>query len=173
MSNTTELFETIKHDLASVKQMYTLCDEYLRTTEPDENYPYFKGQLDTRIAEYKLAYQQTKPNTLIDTLVITSYKYDYKECKNCNETISNISCYINGIHVSIDVSLNDKYRMNNYVITISNNSDKDIVINKYQADLQYFNNRTDLAKYNWLVAELGKTGHNTLEFCVVLQALCS
>lgn len=56
MSNTIELFETIKHDLESVKQMRKLCDAYLCSLEPDENYTYFKGQLDTRIAEYKQTY---------------------------------------------------------------------------------------------------------------------
>jgi hypothetical protein len=170
MSNITELFESIKHDLTSVKQMYTLCDEYVRIQEPDENYPYFKKQLDTRIAEYK----QTYPDTLIDTLVITGYKFNYKECGNCKESVSNISCYVNGIHVSIDVSWSDKYKMNIYLITISIDYRNDTNFKLYQSEIRHLNNRCDLQTDNWLIIELAKTGHTVSEFKVILQAaLCS
>ena len=170
MSNTIELFETIKHDLESVKQMRKLCDAYLCSLEPDENYSYFKKQLDTRIAEYK----QTYPGTLIDTLVITGYEFNYKECGNCNESVSNISCYVNGIHVVIDVSWSDKYKMNIYLITISIDDSNDTHFKLYQSELQHLNNRCDLQTDNWLIIELAKTGHTVSEFKVIIQAaLCS
>ena len=168
MSAVTELFETIKHDLASVKQMFALCDEYLCSQKPDENYPYFKGQLDKRIAAYKY----THPETKIDSLVITRYKNDYKECSNCKENLSNISCHINGIHVTIDVSFSSKYTMNIYLITISNDDDN-TVFKLYQTEIEQLNNRCDLQTNNWLVSKLAKTEHTVSEFKVILHALCS
>lgn len=173
MSSVIELFETIKHDLASVKQMLALCDEYVCNQEPDENYPYFKKQLTKKITEYK----QTQPETNIDTLVITGYKYDYKECGNCSESVSNISCYVNGIHVVIDVSWSDKYKMNIYLITISDNGNTQ-TFKLYSTDILYLSNqpgfyKAELHKYDWLVSKLATSRHTISEFAIVLQALCA
>ena len=174
MASVTELFETIKHDLASVKKMFALCDEYICCQELGDDYPYFKGQLDKRIAAYK----QTHPETNIDSLVITGYKYNYKECGNCSESVSNISCYVNGIHVVIDVSFSSKYTMNIYLITISNDDNNNTAFKLYQTDIQYLCDKNgyykyELYKYDWFVSNLAKTGHTVSEFAVILQALCS
>lgn len=172
-SSVTELFETIKHDLASVKKMFALCDEYICSQEPGDDYPYFKEQLDKQIAAYKGIHPETK----IDSMVITGYKNDYKECENCKEFVSNISCYVNGIRVIVDVSFSSKYTMNIHIITISNDNDA-IVFRLYQTDIQHLcdrngHYRNDLHKYDWLVSNLAKTGHTVSEFAVILQALCS
>jgi hypothetical protein len=174
MTSVTELFEQIKHDLASVTKMFALCDEYLSSKETDDDFPYFKGKLTQKIAEYK----QSHPVTNIDSLVITGYKNDYKECGNCNESVSNISCYVNNdICVVIDVSWYDKYKTNIYLITISNDS-HDQAFKLYSTDIQYISKqpeyyKCELHKCYWLVSKLAATGHTTSEFAVVLQALCA
>lgn len=174
MTSVTELFEQIKHDLASVKKLYKLCDEYLSSQETDEEYPNFKAKLTQKIAEYK----QIQPDTKIDSMNITGYNYNYKECGNCGESVSNISCYVNDdICVVIDVSWSDKYKTNIYLITISNDSNNQ-AFNLYSTDIQYISKqpeyyKCELHKYDWLVSKLAATGHTISEFAIVLQAMCT
>jgi hypothetical protein len=167
----TELFESIKHDLHSVKQMLMLCDSYIQSQEPDENYTYFESKYAQKLNEYKSKMDATD----IKPMCITGYKYNCVECENCKENIYDISCYVNSsVHVHVHIYWNDRLRHNDCLITISKIYDKDastdIVLYKHDANTQYFNRLNE--KYDWFRDELAKTGHSFADFSVVLQALC-
>lgn len=169
----TELFESIKHDLHSVKKMLTLCDSYIQSQEPDDNYPYFESKYAQKLNEYVSEMKQ--PNIM--PMRITGYKYDCIECENCSENIYDISCYVNDcIRVNVHIFSNTILkRCASNIITISKSYDKDEAtdIDLYirDANAQYFNRLNE--KYDWLRDELAKTGNTFAEFCIVLQALCS
>ncbi len=167
-----ELFESIKHDLYSVKQMLALCDTYIQSQEPDENYAYFESKYAEKLNKYKSEMKQ--PNIM--PMSITRYKYDCVECENCSENLYDISCYVNDrIHIRVHEYWNNRLRQNESFITISKGYDKDEAtdIDLYIRDVNthYFNKLNE--KYDWVRVELGKTGHSFDEFCIVLQALCS
>lgn len=168
-----ELFESIKHDLDAVKKMRTLCDKYILTKEPDENYAYFASKYEQKLNEYKA--KTGKSN--INPMHVTGYKCVCLEFDNWREDRTDITCYVNDcIHVHVNVYWNDRLRLNESFITISKDHDTDASMNEdislyiREANTQYFNNLR--SEHKWLSEEFSKTGHSFEEFCIVLQALC-